>query len=842
MVLACRRDVLPARGGSACRSAGDDRLDRRRSRSSVRRWMRASRRRSHHSSVSARPRRPGGSGRAARRPRPRAAASAALDVARGDAEVRRERGRGDRADEAEPRRGRSRRARRRDRTAREPAAPAARPRPARSGAPGHTAAASERRSAATQKAAVVADAGARRVRPRRSSSRSRATRQCRRRVAARAARPGRAAGRAARRRRADRAAPPRPPRRWPPGRGAPRSSATCGGQAAAQRDGAGAALLERRVVEEGVGVRVQDLVREHARARASRASRARISPARIAREHGAQAVDVHRLVQAVAHRLAHERVVGHLDGAAAPWLSWQASWRREDRGEQVVGAHALERRRHASCRSAKRSSASERRGVPAPARLEHRRLERGLVEHLLERRSGCSSSKTASSGKLCCGPSESSTPSSVAAACSSKSKVRQKRLRSARPQARLMRRAEGRVDDELHAARLVEEALGDHACRGWAPRRARRAPPRRSRARAAAPRAVERAGLALEPRDGARRRRATARRPRSPRAARRPRPTARGCAPGASPSQNGMVGGAPCASSTRTRPLSTRRMRHEVLPSRKTSPAMRLDGEVLVDRADLGPVGLQHDVVVGVVGDGAAGGERGQARAAAAPQLPVDARRGAGARPAAAAGGDALGEHVDHLRRSSLAASVGVRRGAAARARRARPRPAPRRRTIGDDLLGEDVERRVAEREPRRARRGGPRAASAAHSTSWSRVSGKSRPFGRGAAGRGRSGRRAGARSRSSAASRAGRRDRPRRRRCRARARRWRPPPRQLARLEPLLGVEAARARTGCRGARRPRSSPSRSPRWRATRSTRRRVLTNTSVERCSRASAAMRS
>ena len=43
---------------------------------------------------------------------------------------------------------------------------------------------------------------------------------------------------------------------------------------------------------------------------------------------------------------------------------------------------------------------------------------------------------------------------------------------------------------------------------------------------------------------------------------------------GASPSQNGTVGGAPCASTTRTTPASTRRMRHEVLPSRKMSPAM----------------------------------------------------------------------------------------------------------------------------------------------------------------------------------------------------------------------------------------------------------------------------
>ena len=44
--------------------------------------------------------------------------------------------------------------------------------------------------------------------------------------------------------------------------------------------------------------------------------------------------------------------------------------------------------------------------------------------------------------------------------------------------------------------------------------------------------------------------------------------------PGASPFQNGIEGAAPCASSTRTRPGSTRRIRHEVVPSKKTSPAM----------------------------------------------------------------------------------------------------------------------------------------------------------------------------------------------------------------------------------------------------------------------------
>ena len=57
--------------------------------------------------------------------------------------------------------------------------------------------------------------------------------------------------------------------------------------------------------------------------------------------------------------------------------------------------------------------------------------------------SGCRKRKTTSSGKLCCSASEITMPLSVAAACSSTLKLRQKRLRSARPQARLMRAPSG---------------------------------------------------------------------------------------------------------------------------------------------------------------------------------------------------------------------------------------------------------------------------------------------------------------------------------------------------------------------------------------------------------------
>src|SRR5579862_482163 len=53
---------------------------------------------------------------------------------------------------------------------------------------------------------------------------------------------------------------------------------------------------------------------------------------------------------------------------------------------------------------------------------------------------GFKNSKTNSSGKACCSVSEILIPLSVAAACSSKLNERQKRFRSASPQARLIDR------------------------------------------------------------------------------------------------------------------------------------------------------------------------------------------------------------------------------------------------------------------------------------------------------------------------------------------------------------------------------------------------------------------
>ena len=117
-----------------------------------------------------------------------------------------------------------------------------------------------------------------------------------------------------------------------------------------------------------------------ARARWSRGSAGAPRPPRSASRSRDEPVDVGRLVQAVVHRLAHERVIGDLDRPGAGVLL-AAGQRREDRGHQVVGLHALDRRRVAP--AAALAQHHERAAeVPAPAHLEHRREQQRLGERL----------------------------------------------------------------------------------------------------------------------------------------------------------------------------------------------------------------------------------------------------------------------------------------------------------------------------------------------------------------------------------------------------------------------------------------------------------------------------
>ena len=132
------------------------------------------------------------------------------------------------------------------------------------------------------------------------------------------------------------------------------------GIGAPQRNRARPALLERRIVEKGVGIGVEDLVR-HGR------GRGRIHG------HGADfpALDltalpevrqIHRFVQAVVIVSSTSGWSGSSIGPTR--LSWHMTCSGKDRGQKIFGAHPLHRHRHllpaAEARSASARAAFQR--------------------------------------------------------------------------------------------------------------------------------------------------------------------------------------------------------------------------------------------------------------------------------------------------------------------------------------------------------------------------------------------------------------------------------------------------------------------------------------------------
>ena len=96
-------------------------------------------------------------------------------------------------------------------------------------------------------------------------------------------------------------------------------------------------------------------------------------------EHGVEAVEIHGFFEAIANRLADERVIGNLT-VAGDVLEARGGI-GEDRRQQVRRQHALHLGRELPRASRARNRERNRR-VPAPARLEDRRIEKGLHQHV----------------------------------------------------------------------------------------------------------------------------------------------------------------------------------------------------------------------------------------------------------------------------------------------------------------------------------------------------------------------------------------------------------------------------------------------------------------------------
>ena len=317
--------------------------------------------------------------------------------------------------------------------------------------------------------------------------------------------------------------------------------------------------------------------------------------------------------------------------AQATWSGKTEASRSSERMRWMGGGHLACRRGSAEWRA--RGVAFQRQravNMGASSRAWRQHVFHGVGLSGIRRR--------VSSGKACCSLSERTMPLSVAAACSSKLKVRQKRLRSASPQARLMREPKGACRTSCMPPDSSKKRSATTRVRGGQRAQCRRAGPNIGDGLAGA--GFVEAAIAGEPRRvwivGS-----------IARGLGRPRPTARRERPGASPSQNGNGGRGAVGI------LDAHAARLDVPDApgvgaeQEDVAGQAFDGEVLVERADGFAFGLGDHGVGGVLGNRAAGGDGGEARAAAAADAAVHLIAMQQGAAAAARGGDAFGEHLD---------------------------------------------------------------------------------------------------------------------------------------------------------------------------------------------------
>ena len=150
---------------------------------------------------------------------------------------------------------------------------------------------------------------------------------------------------------------------------------------APQRYRPGASFLQRGVVEERIGIGVEDLV-GHGRGCRGLHRHGGDLPSAKPYQRLLESIHVHGFPQAVVHGLPRQRMVRQAHGPGAVVLAHHLVG--EDRAQQVLRAHALDL--HGDLLAPAESFHRQRPGrVPAPAVGKHRRCQGRLGEVLFDR-------------------------------------------------------------------------------------------------------------------------------------------------------------------------------------------------------------------------------------------------------------------------------------------------------------------------------------------------------------------------------------------------------------------------------------------------------------------------
>ena len=241
-----------------------------------------------------------------------------------------------------------------------------------------------------------------------------------------------------------------------------------GRQTPAHLHRARAALLQRSIVQERVRVGVQQLMAEGRRLARIDGDGSERAFAHAVQDF-LQSLQIHRLMQAVVDGFLHQRMIGNPDFAGQIFRARDLIGKNA--GEQIVRAHSLNGRRNLAAAGESRNRQGTR-GVPFPARAEHRRVEHGLRQHVLHRRRLQEAEHQIQRERMLIAQREHDP---VVGGCGLQLEIESAAEAFAKRQSPgfVDPGPERRVDHQLHASGFVEEALGDHACPASASRPAR---------------------------------------------------------------------------------------------------------------------------------------------------------------------------------------------------------------------------------------------------------------------------------------------------------------------------------------------------------------------------------
>jgi hypothetical protein len=215
-------------------------------------------------------------------------------------------------------------------------------------------------------------------------------------------------------------------------------------------------FLQRRVIQEGIGSGIQDLMRQWRGLRQIPGHQPQLTRPDLA-EDFSQPPEIHDVVHTVIDRLADQRVIGNLPVSRN--VLQTGGCVRERGSQEIFGLHPLYLGRHLTPAPTARNGERDI-AVPPPVGAEHGRVEQCLYQDLLDGL-GVEEAKHALQRERVLRPERKQDRILCGRGLQLEVELATESLPERQTPGAIHPAAEGSVDDELHPPSLVEESLGD---------------------------------------------------------------------------------------------------------------------------------------------------------------------------------------------------------------------------------------------------------------------------------------------------------------------------------------------------------------------------------------------